>query len=180
MNDKACNKCWLRKPLEDFHKLTTSKDGRQASCKSCRRTYAEAWNAANKEKERARKAIWYIANTEKDKIRSAAWKAANLERVKARNAAWAIVNRGKRNSAHARRRAAKKRATPPWLTAEQRQQIVAIYEACPKGYHVDHIIPLTSDIVCGLHVPWNLQILPASENISKGNKFNQEKYNGFA
>lgn len=59
-------------------------------------------------------------------------------------------------------------AMPNWADVES---IRDIYKNCPVGYHVDHIIPLNNSLVCGLHVPENLQYLPASDNISKSNKF---------
>lgn len=62
------------------------------------------------------------------------------------------------------------RATPPWLDPELRSQVKKIYRtAHRKGMTVDHIVPLSSPIVCGLHVPWNLQIITQQENINKSN-----------
>ncbi|NDG30649.1 hypothetical protein EB118_11330 [bacterium] len=44
------------------------------------------------------------------------------------------------------------------------------YMGCPQGHEVDHIIPITHELLCGLHVPWNFQYLTISSNRSKGNK----------
>lgn len=72
-----------------------------------------------------------------------------------------------RNHLKAERRAAKRQATPKWA---DREAIKDFYCCCPSGHHVDHIIPLSHDEVCGLHVLENLQYLPAQENMRKSNR----------
>lgn len=72
------------------------------------------------------------------------------------------------NNLQAKRRAAKLQRTPKWA---DKLKISEIYLECPKGYHVDHIVPLQGDLVCGLHVDNNLKPIPAKDNLSKGNKF---------
>lgn len=64
------------------------------------------------------------------------------------------------------RYARQKDATPPWVS---RKELRRIYENCPTGYHVDHIHPIKHPQLCGLHVPWNLQYLPAEDNLRKRN-----------
>jgi hypothetical protein len=75
------------------------------------------------------------------------------------------------------RKATKLSATPSWANQEQ---IKRIYAACAKitkqtgiEHHVDHIIPLQGESVCGLHVENNLSIIPAKMNLQKSNKFRQ-------
>ena len=67
----------------------------------------------------------------------------------------------------AMRRANVLQATPKWANLEK---IREFYLNCPKGYHVDHIVPLKGKDVCGLHIETNLQYLPALQNIKKGNR----------
>jgi len=79
------------------------------------------------------------------------------------------------NAAHqANRRSIKIKATPKWA---DHKAIKAVYEKRDRlrnktgqDYHVDHIVPLIHPNVCGLHVPWNLQVITAEENMSKSNK----------
>jgi|TARA_R110002012_G_scaffold62617_1_gene164698 5-methylcytosine-specific restriction endonuclease McrA len=69
------------------------------------------------------------------------------------------------------RRSRKKLATPIWADLDK---INEVYANCPDDMTVDHIIPITSPIVCGLHVSWNMQYLTRSDNSKKGNRFNNE------
>lgn len=61
---------------------------------------------------------------------------------------------------------------PRWLTDEDLAYMQTVYIcAAELGKHVDHYVPLKHSLVCGLHVPWNLQILTPLENLEKHNKF---------
>jgi 5-methylcytosine-specific restriction endonuclease McrA len=68
-------------------------------------------------------------------------------------------------------------ATPKWLTENQKMEIrfkyrlaIALSRATGERHAVDHIIPLHGESVCGLHVPWNLQVLTQKDNLAKYNR----------
>ena len=84
---------------------------------------------------------------------------------------WARNSPYKANAKAMKRHAMKLQRTPKWLTLEHYAQMLETYaKAKAQGKQVDHIIPLQGELVSGLHVPWNLQILTAIENQSKGNR----------
>lgn len=83
--------------------------------------------------------------------------------------------RASANHQSARKRLIRMQRTPMWSDPSE---ITKIYEAAATlsrttglRYHVDHIVPLKGKTVSGLHVPANLQILPAADNIRKHNRF---------
>ena len=68
-------------------------------------------------------------------------------------------------------------ATPRWLSAEQKMEIRLKYRLAIElsrrtgvRHAVDHIVPLQGESVCGLHVPWNLEVVTQEENLKKSNK----------
>jgi hypothetical protein len=76
------------------------------------------------------------------------------------------------------RRRRHREATPAWLTPNERLAMRQLYlqarkltELTKERYVVDHIVPLRSHEVCGLHVPWNLRVITQEENLKKSNKF---------
>ena len=98
-----------------------------------------------------------------------AWIKKNPEKAAARHKKYRENNRGKVVYWAMTRKASKIQRTPTWDFKEVTKDI---YECCPKGMEVDHIIPLRGEKVSGLHVYNNLQYLTKSENSSKGNRYN--------
>ena len=100
----------------------------------------------------------------------------NADRRKENSRKWKDLNPQKCSAISSFRRAAERQSVPPWLTKGDRQEIERIYalsqwmaSATGEHFHVDHIYPLTSDFMCGLHVPSNLVVLSASDNARKSN-----------
>lgn len=185
---KKCSKCKKEKLFSEFSKNNKRKSGYQAYCKSCRKDYQKLNSAVIKQKVTEyyiknrdslllKGKIWHEENKEKIAIRVSLYEKLNKKKIAIQKNKYRQINRGKFNALAAKRRAAKLKATPKWLTSLDLQQIEELYEIAQafklytgQEYHVDHIVPLQGKNVCGLHVPWNLQILEASENLSKHNK----------
>lgn len=106
-------------------------------------------------------------------LKSEEYRNSNLEKTRAAVRSWRTKYPYKNTAKSAKYRASKLQATPVWSEIDQ---IKRFYESCPKGWHVDHIVPLKNSIVCGLHVLVNLQYLPASTNCSKSNIFKENIY----
>lgn len=181
---RICSVCNKQKNETEFY-CKDPKSGRlDTSCKDCHNIKMRVWQKNNIEKVRGyiRKSCKkaYDCNPEKYREKSKAKRKNNPE------AARAIVNKSYKKiyaTRHSQERsrlnslsAARRAATPSWLTAIHKAQIREYYEIAKARemqtgvkYHVDHIVPINGIDVCGLHVPWNLQVLSASENCAKKN-----------
>ncbi len=115
-----------------------------------------------------------------------AMRRANLTEEERRKGNLACLAWQKRNKAYcsantSKYEATKAKRTPVWSNLIEIQQFyklsAELTERTKIPHHVDHIIPLRGELVSGLHVPNNLQVIPAYDNISKKNKFNIEEFN---
>jgi hypothetical protein len=149
-------------------------------CVECVAAHAKAWGKGNKEKRNAISAKWRDENPNAYIDSAARSREKHAARIRARAYAWAKTTEGKayRTMKQREREVACRRATPPWLTEEHRAQLRGMYIESAKTtedtgvrHEVDHIVPLKHSKVCGLHVPWNLRVIPAEENARKYNTF---------
>lgn len=193
---KHCKKCGCSKPLLDFGKNKNTKDGLQFYCKICCKATTKRYREANKEKYYASAKRWakenpgrvregkrarYLARRDEILESKKDYYKENREEILAYKKAYGKVNRGKRNAIEAKRNAEKIKRTPDWLSKEHLAEIEYfywlardLYRTTGEKYHVDHIVPLQGEEISGLHVPWNLQVLPADLNIAKGNKYDPD------
>lgn len=188
--EKQCRKCQQIKLLTEFNTRKLGKDGYYNSCKICRLEYSRKESYKQKQKERDIRNI-EINNLRKKKHRQENKQRyselakihrkkcynKNLEKAKERSKKW------KKDNVHicieyVRARNQKKKIGINTLSKDQLLELREIYKQCRemnkivnKKYAVDHIIPLNHPNVCGLHAPWNLQILTSEENNHKRNIF---------
>lgn len=172
---KLCCVCDQHKPLSEFHKQAKAKDGLAYRCKPCQSAAMKASRAKHIDKHRAIERSWRERNAgymqayyeqNKDQIKV---------RVREREARLKVELRPYNAERVMRRNARKLRATPQWAS---QVAINTLYAEAARltletgiAHHVDHVVPLQSKLVCGLHVEHNLQILTRPENQSKGNRW---------
>lgn len=163
---KLCKRCAKSKPTSAFRPDPRYRDGFGSWCVECHRARNSEWAKENREHMAAKSAAWRAANPEK----AAEVTLRSSRKLSAKRAEyayhWTRANRDKRRASSAKRKAAKLRATPKWADLKR---IADFYANAPAGHDVDHIVPLVSRFVCGLHCEANLQYLPSSENQSKRN-----------
>lgn len=132
------------------------------------------WQKANPEKRREIRRRYYENNRDKVIAYNERWRKANPEKSLETTKRWQRANPEKVTATGAVRRARKRLVVPPWLSREHRAEIVKLFaRARREGVSVDHIIPIAGCRVCGaqgLHVPWNMRLIPDAENSSKGNR----------
>jgi hypothetical protein len=130
--------------------------------------------AENLEKERARSREKYIRTREHCLAKGARWRDENREHHREQCRQWARDHPERALAVVNERRARKESAIPSWSDQMEVKRIYALAKELEKDgirRHVDHIVPLKHPKVCGLHIPANLKIVPAVENMRKGNRF---------
>jgi len=152
IRDVKCGKC----SSDNWRKRLDTKGYR---CRSCDKVYKANYQVVNKEEIAAKKLVYREPRRKE---------ISKAQRKYQKN------NRPKYNSYKAKYRAAKLQATPSWVNEGY---IKLFYEGAKleeartdKKVHVDHIVPLQSKLVCGLHCEDNLQLLFLKDNMAKGNR----------
>lgn len=157
------------------------------------RERAAKWRAANPDRTRdlanksraKRKDNWddflaserarYAANPHSKLAKQRQERLADPERVRGRQKRHYRANKHEYVARVAERRAARLQATPAWV---DKTEILAFYAEARRltkltgiPHEVDHIHPLRGKLLCGLHVPWNLQVIPRVDNRKKHNRY---------
>lgn len=165
-----CTRCKIEKEEAAFPKAINRKSGLSAWCRACHKSYRKE----NREAIRAKQIDYRAKNPEYIASLNSDWMKRNAEHQKKMKRKYRSEKPHVQASLNAKYRASLKRATPSWADPKA---IERLYEqaACLTRetgivHHVDHIYPLQSKIMCGLHVETNLRVIPAEINQAKGNR----------
>ena len=191
---KQCVSCTTEKPIGEFYKRKDSPDGYRNDCKTCRKAvstriyYRDIEGQKESRREHYKKRMLadpdyhtkkYWADVELTRAQNREYYQKNREKLIQKTVGYARKNVARANATKKKYKLAKQRSCPAWVLSSQElcEQRRGFYEEARTrtdlsgvAHHVDHIVPLQGENVCGLHVPWNLQVLTASENCSKQNR----------
>ncbi len=194
MISRTCRMCLQQKPLVDFHRAPNGLHGRASRCKPCAKAVSQAQYQKHKPKRQVAMAKYRVENREEllegkrryyrenrdrwytpeAKERARRWNDENRERNKARERVRYATD-ARYQLANVEKASRRRTCMPPWV---RRADVLSFYEEARRlsrqtGYRweVDHAVPIKHDLVCGLHVPANLRVIPGFENSSKNNRF---------
>lgn len=173
--NSACKECLnIQKQKAKTENPTRFREYNKKSYEKCKDRHIESKKAYT---SRPDVKIKRRENVRRHRLRHPEKITERQKKYKHLRSAWKKKNRGVVRFYTAKRRSMELKATPKWLTSKQLQEIEKIYLTAnhmstfhEEKFHVDHIEPLQGKISCGLMVPWNLRIIPAIENLKKGNK----------
>lgn len=187
---KFCKKCSQTKDHSLFCKDSTKKDGLSYSCKECLSIYKRDWDIRHGKTRTSRQVkntygahistsdrqkLYYEENKKKIRDRQTKYRADKIDFVRALCRDYKKNNKAKIYANVSKRRALKSRATVSWANEffieEAYDLALKRTKATGIKFVVDHIYPLVSKQVCGLHVESNLQVIPEFLNARKSNKF---------
>lgn len=172
----ARNKAW-RESMSDEQRQRVREAARRSDQRRKESILAKqaVYREENRDRVRESARRWRAANSEIAAARSKASREKKIEQYRRKTADWAKRHPQKVRAKWAKYRAASIRACPAWADQELIEEFYHLAQLRTKAtgivWHVDHIVPLQSPIVCGLHAETNLQVIPGVMNVGKGNRF---------
>lgn len=128
----------------------------------------------NPDKFKSERKAFYAKHREKELAAGREYKKKHAKRLALQQSLFLKAHPEIGRFRRSQRRAAELRATPAWANDKK---ILDFYITAQgigmctgDWYEVDHIVPLQSKLVCGLHCEANLRVIPRSENRSKSNR----------
>lgn len=162
-------------------------------CVECQRETVKRWAAANSDRVKewvrngraryearhpgrvkAAKQNYKLRHTDRLKEQARTYSAKHRDAISARRDKWLETNPHARSFWQRTRMARQMRAMPAWADAEKIRakyaEAAALSRSTGVKHSVDHFYPLAGKSVCGLHVEFNLRVIPLAENVKKGNR----------